>query len=801
MSVDNIFGISIGIFSFFCGNLFLYAFSDISQLSVIKTLIPATIILSVVFFISKRRIFLMFILFFMGLSWQWYHAFQVINDRINNDLHGKDFTVQGRVVSQPKYLGINDYSDKKNINFIFKVIKCIEAESYSCDIPYYLSLSWYKSNVVIKNGDVWQLHVRLKEPRSTFNNIPYDKERFFFLNNIGARGYVRKSNFNKIVKNDDGIISRLRSLIASRIDDLFLENKNKEIVKALVVGDRSGFSSEQWRVFARTGTSHLVAISGLHIGLIATIGFFIGRFLWGLSIRLSTLVAPIYCGGFTAVIVSLLYSALAGFGIATTRALIMIAVAFIALLIKRNVSVMRILSIALAAVMVIDPFAILAKGFWLSFIAVLVILIICRDREKKVFWQWITIQFYLSFALMPLTIFFFGQASVISPFVNLILVPVFSFIIVPLLFIAAALLIIFPYAGDWMMLCCGYLLDNIWSVLRAISAYEFVVLNMRIASLFTLFVIMFVFLWFLFSRAGKWRYAIFSLLFLIPLQSEERDFGKQQEYIYLDFIDIGQGLAVGVHMPEHFLLFDTGPRYFGGFDSGRDIISPYLQQIEVNKIDYMVVSHGDNDHSGGAHYLMDHFEVGKSYSGEPERLGFLYAERCYKGKALQVGEVKFAFINRKHSKKLKGNDRSCVLKIDFGKNSILLTGDITKKEERRLLKRAKRFLKSNILQIPHHGSSGSSSAAFIKAVSPDYAIYSAGYKNRYKMPKDKILKKYNKIGATQYNTALSGAISFRVSLYGDIEIVEYRKRKKNIWNYSSGRAYVESQNNLAVKGL
>ncbi len=710
-----------------------------------------------------------------GLLWALLHATLILSTELATNLERQDLQVSGCIASLPERIG-------RRVRFQFDVDQMQYGE-IRVDGPSRIRLSWYSAkNRRLVAGDCWQLMVRLKRPHGSYNPGGMDYEGWLYRSGIRASGYIRQWDGNRQIERSqfNSYVHRIRQRIGERIDQLADQSQQGiALLKALTIGDRSGLTAEQWQTYSKTGTNHLIAISGLHVGIVAGWVFFLGRLFWSrcswLTLRLPAPVAASVMSLFAAS----LYAALAGFSLPTQRALIMLSIVLIAKMMRLSVRPSQILATALLVVLLLEPASVLSPGLWLSFVAVGVILFAMGNRLKIASWKQLGgVQWVVAIGLVPLLLLFFGQLSLISPLVNFIAVPLFTFLLVPL---ALLVLLLMPLPS-----LSAPLLQMVTQLLAWSEEGLSYAANLPIASwqssylpLWAWLLIFTGVLLLLLPRGlpGRWL----GLVFLLPslLVNPER---PQSEAFYFTLLDVGQGLSVVIETKSHTLVYDAGARFSDRFDVGSAIVLPYLQHRGINKIDLLMISNGDADHAGGAFALFNGIAVTKIISGEPARLPMLPVQHCEAGKQWQWDGVTFTVLHPQQNSHFNGNDLSCVLHITNGAASLLLTGDIEAGAEKWLLATAREMLNVDIVQVPHHGSKTSSTSAFIDAVSANYAVVSAGYKNRFAFPKAEIQQRWLFSGAAFLNTASSGAIHFRVEPNGKIRgPKERRVIQQNYW--------------------
>ena len=513
--------------------------------------------------------------------------------------------------------------------------------------------------------------------------------------------------------------------------------------------------------------------------MIASLIFFITKFLWRYSGRLKYLVTSYTYSCFFALISSFLYTAIAGFSIPTTRAFIMVSIVLLYIILKRYIHYWNIFSIAIISILVIEPFATLRVGFWLSFSAVFIILYtLDKYKNKSFIWQLIIVQFIIFLGLIPIGIFFFQKLSLISPVANMLAVPLFSFIVIPFSLLASALFFILPTnIANYIFLLVDNVLSWIFNFLELLSNLS---INKISIPVFSNYEIIFTVIALLIIMSPKFIPKKISLIFLLPmlLHTTAKMPGKNYK---LTVFDVGQGLAIMVETKHHYLLYDTGFKSSNSFDTGDKVINPYLKANNIKLLDKVIISHYDIDHRGGFQSINSNYTIKQIITSNTNKIK--NSNLCQYGDKWIWDGIVFSIIhpNKKWlKKKYSENNNSCVLKIDNGNNVTIVAGDIEKETEKYLLEKHPSILDADILLVPHHGSLTSSSEQFIKKVSPKIAIISSGFKNRFNLPHLEVLDRYKNNNIKTLDTKCSGAIELIIS--NIIKIEQLRKEKNFFYN-------------------
>ena len=633
-------------------------------------------------------------------------------------------------------------------------------------------------------GEQWQIFVKLKKPHAYSNPGSFDYERHLFSKRISAEGrvlnqmpyhYLGRSIFSHSI---DKFRARLKNFIKTTLEN----NSFSGIICALVTGIQTDISPLQWQVLRATGTAHLVAISGLHISLVAGFSFVIARLMWRLHPIFFTQIPLSLMSSMGGVVMAIIYALLAGFSVPTQRAVIMITIFMTARLRKRCVSIWNNYFLALGFVLIIDPLVTLSPGFWLSFGAVGILLYGMGGRiNPKGWWyRWGRAQWVISLSLAPITLAIFHTTSFISPVANVIAIPWISFLVVPFCLLAVFCSLWTEILSRMLFKMATKMLSFLWPILEMFSNHSLATWsnassNSIVISLAILGV-------FIFLLPKGFPSKILGIIFIFPLILIKPSI-IEKEQAFVTVLDVGQGLATVVETKNHVLVFDTGPKLSTHFDTGDKVVLPFLATRNRNMIDTMIISHGDNDHVGGAKSILDNIKVAKIITSEPGLFSHQATELCYAGQKWEWDGVFFEMLHPENINTIKRNDHACVLHIQAGEQSVILTADIEAKSELHLLNKFPTKLQSTVMLVPHHGSKSSSTLAFIRAVQPLFAIIPVGYQNRYGHPKSEVVLRYQQEKILLYDTIQDGAISFYLNKTKKVEPPFcYRKEKMRYWH-------------------
>ncbi len=705
---------------------------------------------------------------------------------------GKDIQIIGIIDELPTV-------SERGIRFSLSVEETITP---GAAVPKRVALTWYRHNfdqsetVIppgLRAGARWQLTVRLKRPHGNANPGGFDTEAWLLQHRWRATGYVRDAPDNMMhdafVPSPMNYIQHMREIIRARIIATLEGKPYAGVIVALAIGEQRAIPAEQWQIFNRGGITHLVSISGLHVTIFSTLVGGLFFFLLRRSPRLTSRCPALKLAVLAGFCASAFYVVLAGAGIPAQRTLIMLAVAACGLWLQRSRQPFRIWLWALFIVVVWDPWAPLAPGFWLSFGAVGWLLYAAAGRftittpqanisyrAKKSCSFAVRTQWVVTLGLIPLLLTVFQQFSLVSLPANLWAIPWITLLVIPI-----TLLGIIP-GLSFLWIPAHFLTQVLMDTLAFFTQSPLAIWQQHGAPFWTTVASIIGVLWLLAPRGfpGRFLGVLWCLpaLLMVPVKP------PPEGGFDVTVLDVGQGLSVLVRTAKHTLLYDTGPAYNENSDAGIRVVAPFLQYHAIYRIDTMVISHADSDHAGGAYSIASALPITQYYISEENNATRLSAPTyCRAGHHWQWDGVFFEFISPdEHSikKYSNANDRSCVLKVHTRGGSILLTGDIGANLERDLTQSPTTDLKSNIIITPHHGSKSSSSARFVDAVAPQYAVFSVGYRNRYHFPREEIVARYKTANAKILRTDQLGAILFQVRDRG-IDVENYRQNTPRYW--------------------
>jgi competence protein ComEC len=766
------------ILSFTCGVLFL-------QLQ--PELLAAGWVWAGLFFLPGaiwRKFLRVPVVFTIGFCWALGMAHLRLADRLAPELEGRDIDVVGVVASLPA-------AGERGLRFEF------EPEHAGVKLPGKILLSWYRSarrgeprgelleeqpailSAPLHPGERWRFTVRLRRPHGNVNAHGFDYEAWLLERGAGATGYVRPRTSPLLLGKRNSLsdqIEIMRESVRDRFKRVLGETPASGILAALAVGDQRAISAEEWRLFNRTGVTHLMSISGLHVTMVSGLAAWLAGWLWRRSAFLMLRLPARKAAALAAIAGALGYSLIAGFAVPAQRTFWMVTVVALALCTGRIAAPARTLALALGVVLVFDPWAVLSPGFWLSFGAVALIFFVATG-ERSVAGQWLRVQWAITLGLAPAALFLFAQVSIVGPLANAVAIPLVSAVVTPLALLAAAI----PW--DALLELAAWLLQWLMQFLEWCAALPASVWQQHTPPLWSVLLALAGVAWLLAPRGLPWR--AMGLALMLPAIALPPPAPAPGE-AWITTLDVGQGLAVLVRTANRALLYDAGPVFGADADSGERIIAPYLRATGIERLDTMIVTHNDADHAGGAASVAGNFEVDALLhslpAGHPLPGMVPGAQRCAAGTSWEWDGVRFGVLHPAHAaaRAKKSNDLSCVLKVSAGGRSMLLTGDIEKLAEAELTGRDTAALASDVLLAPHHGSRTSSGADFLAAVRPSAAVVPVGYRNRFGHPNAEVVERYRDAGIEIWRTDLEGAVTVRLA-GGEFTLNSERRDQRRYW--------------------
>lgn len=698
----------------------------------------------------------------LGLLWACLYHQHLLAQRLPVELDGS------RVVVSAQVRGLPELTDT-GVRFELERVHLVETGARLPSIRAH----WFNGQPV-SPGERWQFEVTLRRPAGMANPGGFDYEAWLYAQGVGALGSIRSAERISEASLTSGV-SRLRHEIRRQLGMVLAEQPGSERIIALIVGDKSVLGREDWLILQATGTAHLMVISGLHVGMLAAAVFALitllgrsGILLWPWPRLWLAIPLVISAAG--------LYALLAGFEVPVQRALLMISLGLLIQLLYRQPGLWTFWLTAFAMVVAYNPAAPLRAGFWLSFMAVALLLFGMGGRlaGRTLWWKWGRAQWVVFVGLWPWLLLWSMPSSLTSPLANIIAIPWVSLLVVPLAMLGTLLQLLFDW--PWLVRLAAQLLNWLFIGLEWVA-------QMREAERLAFPG------WagFLLGLAGVaallgpltrllWLPALACLVALF-LPPQPRPAPGQ---LWLTVLDVGQGLSVLLQTSRHDLLYDTGARFASGFDLGEAVVHPALLALGVRKLDVLLLSHADNDHAGGALFITGKMPVTLTLAGQvADQDARLQAQPCVAGQQWEWDGVRFEILHSPPPP-ATANEQSCVLRASAGSQAVLLPGDVGIRGEYQMLAGD---VTSDVLLAPHHGSRSSSSYAFIRAVKPQWVVFSAGRHSQYGHPHPQVVERYRELKAEPVYTASAGAIRFVLDDSGKTrQAWAWRERAQRFWH-------------------
>jgi competence protein ComEC len=657
-----------------------------------------------------------------------------------------------------------------------------------------LQLAWYDDRrqsrggiappapAPVHAGERWKFEVKLRAPRGLRNPGGFDAERNALAQGVAATGYVADAANAKRVGTARGL-DAWRETLSTRIGrDAPVDSAR--FLRAFALGDTGGLDDADWETLRADGLTHLIAISGFHVGLVAGFGALLARAAWWLFPLLGRRCPRQVACGIAALAAAAAYSVVAGLSLPTLRTLLMIAVVVLARALRRATRAGDALALAAIAMLLADALSPLVPGFWLSFVGVAWLLWCLPGVETRPIRGFFAAQGVATLGLLPLTALFFGQASLAGPFANLVAVPWWSLVVVPLTLLGTGLEALHQGAGNWAWWLAGNAFELSWRLFEWTASSPMALwwlpegpwyaVPLALASAF----------WLLLPRGvpGKPLAALLWLpLLLPPLHAPATGDAE------LTVVDVGQGLSVLLRTHDHALLYDMGPAVPDGFDAGERVVVPTLHALGVHAIGVAMVSHGDSDHAGGFAAVRRAFPPGLSLS--PAGSPVPGTRPCLAGTHWRWDDVEFRVLHPAAGFPYLDNESSCVLRVSGTHGAALLTGDIGEVIERKLLREQPLMLRADVVLVAHHGSGGSSDPDFVAATGAKFALVSSGFGNRFHHPQAEVVERWHGAGAAVVDTQVLGALRVRLD-EGGPRLAGERLRHARPWDAARRRGGV-----------
>ena len=729
---------------------------------------------------------------------------------LDSSLEGRDITLTGMVAAMPHY-------NEAGMRFRLEV-ESAQLDGKPVHLPTQIYLGWYsgyylaeggaatagqlqRQPAAISAGERWQMTVRLKAPHGASNPHGFDYELWLWEQGLQATGYVRAGPRDtapqRLARTSWHPVERWRQQVRDRIFERVGERSYAGLIAALVVGDQNAIERADWDVFRATGVAHLMSISGLHITMFAWLAALSLAWLWRRSATLCLWLPASSAALIGGVLLAFAYAFFSGWGVPSQRTVLMLFCVALLRLSGKRWPWPQVLLLACAVVVAADPWAMLQPGFWLSFVAVGVLFATdpgakpapsglepaapslleqgwtgdrgeasretrpARHRAARaaasvgaILWALLHEQWVITLALTPLTLLLFGQVSVVGLAANALAIPWVTLLVTPLAMLGVLVQPLWDLAALAISALSWYL--------QTLAALPFATLTVAQAPLWAGAVGVLGGL--LLAMQLPWSLRLMGLPLMLPVLLWQVPAPQPGQFELLA-ADIGQGNAVLVRTASHALLYDAGPRFSRESDAGNRVLVPLLRSLQL-RLDLLVLSHRDIDHTGGAPAVLKmqpQAELLSSIEDDHELQALRQTRRCSAGQRWQWDGVDFEVLSplaQDYELDLKSNAMSCVLRISNGLQTALLVGDIEQAQEQRLVEGAQQ-IRANLLLVPHHGSRFSSSAAFLDAVQPKFALVQAGYRNRFGHPAQSVLVHYEERGIRVIDSPHCGAASWK----------------------------------------
>lgn len=688
-----------------------------------------------VFFLTRRWIFP--VIFFLGLLWAKIHNIVVAPYGIPEDVLVRPLHLSGTVSSIP-----NRLPHKTQFQFQTDAIDQHPAKAT-------VLVTCYQYCPSIDVGQHWTLMVKMAQPRDYANPGGFHYVDWLSAKHISwLATMTRGPHFLHSRVSHAHPILYFREQLSSRLAQLRLKTNAIGITEALSLGFTAHLTQNLWDLFRRTGTTHLMVISGAHIGLVAGLVFSVTRWLWCRVEWLCLRIPAQQAAAVMSMMSAVAYAVLAGFAVPAQRSLIACCVMLSRYFLSWRFCSWQSWRYALFFVLVFEPHAIYLPGFYLSFMAVAVLILVNQRFVMLGLKKTLMIQGCCVFGLMPMTLFWFSYGAMNSILANFLAIPWVGFVIVPLSLLTTLLgSFHLCTALVWMLNQSIHVLLAYLNIIDRLSWMNLTYAYPSVLTPLGLLLFMALLLFFPIKQYRFLKVCLF-LISIYPLQPKLKN-----KTVQVDVLDVGQGLAVVVRTASHTLLYDTGMKFYRGSDMGKMVILPYLKSLGIRHLDKVVISHPDMDHRGGLQSVQQAMSIDELIVDDVRK--YQHASPCHMYPDWQWDQVRFHFfpIKIKHHSK---NNTSCVLHLTTPQGQILLPGDIERQAEKFLVSQYGQQLRSMLIVVPHHGSKTSSNAFFLDMVQPKYAVLSYGFHNRYHFPHSVVIDRYHQYGTRLFHTVDCG---------------------------------------------
>lgn len=719
-------------------------------------------------------------------------------------LEGRDLSLVGVVAAMPQR---NELGQRWRFD-----VESAQLAGRDVRVPPRLQLGWYGGEGIptLRAGERWQLNVRLKAPHGNLNPHGFDYELWLWEQGVQATGYVRTNDAwpRRLAQTWQHPVEGARQSVREAIFERVADRQSAGLLAALVVGDQNAIDRADWDIFRATGVAHLMSISGLHVTMFAWAAALVVGWLWRRSARLCLAWPAQHAALVGGVLLALAYALFSGWGVPAQRTVWMLAAVALLRLSGRRWPWPVLWLLAGAVVVTLDPWALMQAGFWLSFVAVGVLFATDSGAKERgsvgasgrlgssdeagapqdpgarpgsraarvaaSVRALLREQGVVTLALTPLSLLLFGQVSVVGLAANLVAIPWVTLVVTPLA-MAGVLLPGLWHPAAWAVQALGWLLQQLAAL--PLATYSAAAPPLWAGAAGVLGGL-------LLAMRLPWHARALGTALVLPVLFWQAPRPAAGEFELL-FADIGQGNAVIVRTASHTLVYDAGPRYSADSDAGHRVLVPLLRALG-ERVDTLVVSHRDSDHSGGAAAVLamqPRARLLSSVEGAHELQQLRPAQRCEAGQRWQWDGVDFAVLHPQpadYAGAGRANALSCVLRIGNGRRAALLAGDIELPQEMRLVEQGA-GLRADVLLVPHHGSRTSSTPAFIDAVAPRWAVVQAGYRNRFGHPAPAVAARYHERGIALVESPACGAA--RWSSAGADRVACEREAAPRYWHH------------------
>ncbi|HGM5043284.1 TPA: DNA internalization-related competence protein ComEC/Rec2 [Stenotrophomonas maltophilia] len=718
-----------------------------------------------------------------GVGWTAVHGHWALQEQLPPGQPPRNVVVSGRVIDLPDH-------GAAHTRFLLQV-------NESTDLPSLrgkrLQVTWNDAwharaatdsgpgRHQIRAGAQWHLALRVRAPRSRINPGGFDGERHALLRGVSGSGTVRAPASARELQAAHGLPAwreRTSAAIAAQV-----AHPVARFVQALALGDTRGLADSDWDQLRALGLTHLVAISGFHVGVVAGLGALLCRGLWWLCPLLACRWPRPQAAACAAALAAAGYALLAGGELPTVRTALMIGLIALARSGRRPLGAVQGLALAALALLLPAPLSVLSAGFWLSFGGVLwLVWCLPQGRPRGIVASlrgFLAAQGVASVGLLPLGIALFGGTAWLGPVVNLPVIPWWTLLVVPLSLLGTALQVLHDGAGRWAWRAAAWLFEISWQALQPLAAHPQAMWWLAEAPAWAVPAALLGVFWWLLPRGAGGGLA--GLLLCLPLLWPARERPAEGE-LELLVHDVGQGTAVLLRTARHALWYDVGPP--NGGEGSERILVPSLRALGQAPPERVLLSHDDLDHAGNLPRLRLQLP-GLSLLAPPGST-IAGAGRCQRGLRWHWDGVDFQVLHPDAGSQRAENEDSCVLRVAGAHGVVLLPGDIGRPAEQALLRASPAALKADVVLVPHHGSGGSSSAPWVAAVSPRLALVSAGHQNRFGHPRRDVVRRWQAQRAEVVSTVESGAIRVWLGAQG-LQLREQRIHASRWWD-AAGRA-------------